>query len=344
MTKVATIDKRRFVHVLVIAAMMLTTLLAALIPTVVLADNPADNEGITNGSFETDDSSSPPAVNEVALTATDNNTADAMDPTVEYWLHVKVTDNQTLEHLNWIEVTIFYDSDGLDPAAPSTVDNQTCAIITWTPADTWTMTDMGTGSTWSYDNGTTPELTNNTGWFIFPFTPGKVATENTGSANWDIYAYAHDEAGGDGDAFLRDLDMNWYGEINTVSPSVDFGSVALGAESESIALHATYICNGDYRQQAKTDAAWWTTDNYSVSLETAETPGEGEFTLWISEDGNSSKDLQLSGTYQTVDSEAITTEDGNLQDEIVLWLRLGSSGVASGIYEGDIYFLINTPS
>ncbi len=60
---------------------------------------------------------------------------------------------------------------------------------------------MGAGSTWSITNGTTPTLADqNTGTFIFHFTPGKVATENSGySADWDIYAKATDAAAGDDD-------------------------------------------------------------------------------------------------------------------------------------------------
>jgi len=46
MTKAATIDKRRILHIVVIAAMMVATLLAAMTPTLVsAADNGADNVG-----------------------------------------------------------------------------------------------------------------------------------------------------------------------------------------------------------------------------------------------------------------------------------------------------------
>jgi hypothetical protein len=341
MTKVATMDTRKILHIMVIAAMVIATLLAAMIPTLVsAADNPADNEGTTGGSFTTNDSSSPPLINSVGLYTTADVSTTAMDPTVEYWIKVDVTDNQTLEHLTSVQVTIYYDADGDHTPVPTSVDNQTCAIITWTPVNTWTLTNMGAGSTWSSHAGVTPTLTNNTGTFVFHFVPGKVATENAGSDDWDVYAEATDAAAGEDGETLTGLDMNWYGEINTVTASVDFGSVSLDTEDEAGPLSATYICNGAYSQQAKTDAQW-VNGSYTIDLETAATPDDNEFTLWISEDGNGSQDLQLSAAYQDVDAgETITTEDGNLQDETYLWLTLGPSGIPSGTYTGDINFAI----
>ena len=343
MTKVATIDTRRVLHIVVIAAMVIATLLAAMIPTLVsAADNPADNEGTTGGSFTTNDSSSPPLINSVGLYTTADVSTTAMDPTVEYWIKVDVTDNQTLEHLTSVQVTIYYDVDGNHTPVPTSVDNQTCAIITWTPTNTWTLTGMGAGSTWSAHAGVTPTLTNNTGTFVFHFIPGKVATENAGmNDEWDIYAYAVDAAAGDDDESLTGLDMNWYGEISGVTASVDFGSVSLGSEDMSSALSAKYISNGDYSEQART-VSQWLNGSYNVDLETLTTPGDGEFTLWVNDESNSAAETQLTASYVDIDAnEVITTEGGVTNGSMYLWLTLGESGIVSGTYTGDIYFAIS---
>lgn len=341
MTKVATIDMRRFVHIVVIAAMMLVTLLAALVPTIVLAaDDAGDNEGTTGGSFATNDSSSTPLINSVTLTDNASTPATAMDPQTEYFVEVSVTDNQTLEHLTSVVLTVWYDADGDHTPVPTSVDNQTCAIITWTPANTWTLTAMGAGSTWSITNGTTPTLTNNTGTFIFHFTPGKVATENAGSADWDITAEATDAAAGEDSETQTGLDMNWRGEINSVSASVDFGSVSLGAQQISGALTATYICNGNYSEQAKTDAQWTDTP-YTVDLQNSGAPGDGEFRLDVNDESNSAPETQLTNAYVDIDAdETITSEDGVTNGSMYLWLTLGGSGIPSGTYTGDINFAI----
>jgi hypothetical protein len=343
MTRVATIDKRKVLGLVMVAAMVIATLLAAMVPTIVsAADAPGDNEGTTGGSFTTNDSSSVPLINSVGLYTGANVSATAMDPFVEYWIKVDVTDNQMLEHLTSVKVTIFYDSTADNSTAPVVVNNQTCAIMTWDNTSTFTLTGMPVGSTWSMHQGVTPTLNpDNTGTFVFHFIPGKVATESVGAYNWDIYAKATDDAGGTDDLYLRDCDMNWYGEINTVSASVDFGSVSLNTEDVSDALSATYISNGNYSEQAKT-ASPWTNGGYHVDLETATTPGNGEFTLFAHDDSNSAGEVQLSTSYQDIDGdETITPEVGHTQAGIRLFLTLGPSGIASGTYTGNINFAIN---
>jgi hypothetical protein len=277
------------------------------------------------------------------VTLTDNASAPAtyMDPQTEYFVEVSVTDNQTLEHLTSVVLTVWYDADGDHTPVPTSVDNQTCAIITWTPADIWTLTDMGVGSTWSITNGTTPTLTNNTGTFIFHFTPGKVATENAGSADWDITAEATDAASASDDLSQTGLNMNWRGEINTVSASVDFGSVSLGTQQISGALTATYICNGDYSEQAKTDAQW-VNGGYTIDLQNSGAPGDGEFRLDVNDESISAPETQLTNAYVDIDNnETITSEDGVTNASIYLWLTLGGSGIPSGTYTGNINFAIS---
>jgi hypothetical protein len=343
MSKAATIKNHRLLYLVAAAAMVIAMAMALFLPGLAMAaDDSGDNEGTTGGSFTTNDSSSPPLVNSVLLTDNVGSPALAMDPQTEYYVEVSVTDNQTLEHLTYVKLTIWYDADGDHTPVPTSVDNQTCAIITWTPADTWTLTDMGAGSTWSITNGTTPTLTNNTGTFVFHFTPGKVATENAGSDDWDITAEAEDAASAWDDLSQTGLDMNWRGEINTVSASVDFGSVSLGSQQISGALTATYVCNGDYSEQAKTDAQW-VNGGYTIDLQGSGAPGDGEFRLDVNDESNSAPETQLTSTYGDIDAdETITGEDGVTNGSMYLWLTLGGSGIPSGTYIGDINFAIST--
>lgn len=342
MTKAATIKNHRILYFVAAAAMVIAMAMALFLPGVAMAaDDSSDNEGTTGGSFTTNDSSSPPLVNSVTLTDNVGAPALAMDPQTEYFVEVSVTDNQTLEHLTSVELTVWYDADGDHTPVPTSVDNQTCAIITWTPANTWTLTAMGAGSTWSITNGTTPTLTNNTGTFIFHFTPGKVATENAGSEDWDITAVAADAAAGEDTGSQTGLDMNWRGEINTVSASVDFGSVSLGTEDMSGALTATYIANGNYSEQAKTDAQW-VNGGYTIDLLNSGAPGNNQFTLWVDDEGDVAGETQLANTYVDIDAnETITSEDGVTNGNIHLFLTLGASGIPSGTYIGDINFAIS---
>ena len=337
MSRLAATGGRRASCLLLAAVTVLATVLVMIAP----GTAQADAEGTTGGTFATDDSSSPPAINGVDLYDTDNVAATDMSPTVERWIAVDVSDAQTLQHLTSIKVTIFYDADGDHGPVPTTVDNQTCAIITWTTPNTWTLTSMGAGSTWSAHAGVTPTLTANTGTFVFHFVPGKVATENAAPADWDIAAVATDAASGTDTGYLTGLNMNWYGEITGVSASVNFGSVALGDEHMSGALTATYISNGNYDEQARTDAQW-INGSYNVDLQASGAPGDGEFTLWVDDEGDTAGETQLDSGYVDIDfDETITSETGDTNGNIHLWLALGSTGIVSGTYTGDIYFKIS---
>jgi hypothetical protein len=337
MTRLAKIDRRKALSLLLAGAMVTATVMSMIVPRV----TQAAVEGTMGGSFTTNDSSSAPLVNSVALTGTDNVAATNMDPQTEYYIQVSVTDNQTLEHLTSVQATVYYDADGDHTPVLTSVDNETCAIITWTTPNTWTLSSMGAGSTWSITNGTTPTLTNNTGTFVFHFTPGKVATENAAPADWDISVTATDAAAGEDVESQTGRNMNWYGEISGVTATVDFGSVSLGTEDLSSALNAKYVSNGNYSEQAKT-VSQWISGSYNVDLELTSTPGDGEFTLWVNDESNSAAETQLTADYVDIDNnEVITTEDGVTNAGMYLWLTLGSSGIHSGTYTGNIYFAIS---
>jgi len=263
----------------------------------------------------------------------------------EQWTNitVPVTDNDTLADVNEVNVTVFYDSAGNDPSAPGTANVQTCAILTWTRdgSPEWDIAPAST--TWAINaagcsNGTDSLTTDN---WVFSFKVGKVATQSPGSDDWDIYAKATDSASQTGDNYLRDVEMNWYGEITVETSTVSWGIVGPGCSNEtSPVMNITYICNGNYAEQIKTSQNW-TSASGNVTLNTTGSPGTGEFSLKADDDDTVTDAVQvLSASYTTFDTGTQTTEAGNAENNNHLWLSLGSSGITYDTYSGTLYFSI----
>ena len=335
------IRMRRLVSIVVALA-----LLIAMVPMVAFA---AD-EGQSGGSFTT--SNVAPTSVSVALWTTGGTPVEttAMDPQVEYNVKVTVTDSNTLDDLNTVTVTLYYDADGTYNAGdrPGVGNTQTSAILTWTNADpdTWEIDAISDGGSWSIVSGScvVPSMTASTGTFEFHFIPGKVAQETPGTNEWHIYAVA-DDGTATGDAYQEDRNMNWYGEITGVTATVSFGTVALGS-SDTIStsgVSATYIANGAYNEQVKSDAAWvGQTTGTNLSLDTGGAPGSGEFSLEADDDNTLADAVQvLSASYTAIDGTGtITAEAGDTQANNYLWLSLGSSGILDEEYQGAIYYKI----
>jgi len=278
----------------------------------------------------------PPTVGTIAISPS------SMTPQ-EQWTNitVPVTDNDTLADVNEVYVEVFYDSAGNDPTAPGTADVQTCAILTWTRdgPPVWDIAPAST--TWELNaagcsNGTDSLTTDN---WVFSFKVGKVATQSPGSDDWDIYAKATDSASQTGDNYLRDVEMNWYGEITVETSTVSWGIVSPGCSNEtSPVVNITYICNGNYNEQIKTSQNW-TSASGNVTLNTTGSPGAGEFSLKADDDDTLEGAVQvLSASYTTFDTGTQTTEAGNAENNNHLWLSLGNSGIVFDTYSGTLYF------
>jgi len=290
-----------------------------------------------------------PSIDSVALWDTTPAAATAMTPQVEYNVKVAVTDNDTLNDLSTVKVTLYHDSDGSYSGAevPSSGNTQTCAILTWTNGGSpaWSI-DPSSSTTWSVVSGScsAPTLTNTTGTFEFHFKPGKVATETTGSAKWHIYAKATDSTARTGDNYQANRTMNWYGEITGVTASVGFGTVAL-ASSNTISgtVSATYISNGAYDEQVKSSATWTgQTSATTLNLITSGTPASAEIALKGDDDGTVDGAVQvLSASYASVDETGTQTgESGSTASNNHLWLTVGTAGVPAEEYQGTIYYKI----
>jgi hypothetical protein len=77
-------------------------------------------------------------------------------------------------------------------------------------------------------------------------------------------------------------------------------------------------------------------------LNTAGTPGIGEFSLKADDDATTAGYVQvLSATYVDIATdESLTTESGDTTADNTLWLSLGSSGIPVGAYTGTVYYKI----
>lgn len=307
----------------------------------------AAEEDSFTGSFTAGNAS--PTVNSVQLWSTVGTPAETttMTPLTEYNVKVDVTDNNTLNDLTTVKTTIYYDADGTYDAGdrPDTGNTQTGAILIWTNGGSpaWTI-DPSASTTWSVNSGSSsaPTLTNSTGTFEFYFTPGKVAKETLEPDEWHVYAVAND--GSTGDAYQEDREMNWYGEI-TVSGTTSFGTVPLGSSgSPSGAVSVTYIANGAYDEQIKSDTTWvGQTSSGTISLYTSGTsPGSAQFALKADDDNTLADAIQvLSASYVAIDESGTqTAESGDTQANNHLWLWLGSTGLLSEEYQGSVYLKI----
>lgn len=304
-------------------------------------------EGTSTGTFTV--SNSAPTVTSVALWSTGGSAAatSSMTPQVQYNVKVAVTDNNELDDLSTVKVYLYYDADGTynTGSRPATGNTQSCAILNWANSGSWSI-DPNSSTTWSVVSGSCsePSLTGSSGTFEFNFIPGKVTTESPGAGEWHIYAVA-DDGTTTGDNYQENREVDWYGEISTLSGTTSFGAVELGCTgSPSGSVSVTYIANGAYDEQVKSDTSWvGQTSSGTISLNTSGTsPGTNEFALTADDDATKSGSVQvLSAGYTSIDeSGAQTSESGDTQANNTMWLWLGSAGITAEEYQGTIYYQV----
>jgi len=323
-------------------------LLVALMPTAALALE----EGSASGSFTA--ANVDPAADAVALWTTGGTPAEttAMTPQVEYNVKVTVTDANTLDDLSTVKVTIFYDADGVYAPAdvPGVGNTQTAAILTWTNAtpSTWTIDAISGGGTWSIEdtNCVEPTLTGSSGTFEFHFKPGKVATETIAPAKWHIYAEADDGGGNPGSNTKQNLTMNWYGEITVNTASVDWGSIAPGANfagsTKQTGISVTYIANGAYDEKVAASSPWTGASGNATLDATGTCANANEFALKADDTmGLASAVLvTASPTYVAIDVTGVqTAEAGDTVTTNTMWLKLATP-FTDDTYSGTSYYQI----
>jgi len=333
------ISKRTLVTFMLVFAM-----LAALVPSIVFAaDNESDNSDNVEVSFQVEGSAV--TVTAVALEAHGGGGTSAMDPQTEYVIRVTVNDSNTLNDVELVKVTLFYDADGTFSYGeqPTASDNNTCAIMTWTNGSGFAISPNAAGTTWSIAGDcSAPSLTLSSGDFEFHFTPGKVARENAGTDMWHACAQASDDGGGTW-AHNEDtnLSINWYGELTGLSGTASFSTVSIGCDNVTSGdIAATYISNGDFYEQVRATTSW--TGPATLTLDTTGAPGDAQFSLLADDDTDTTGAVQVTGTYQSIDDTgAYTSEDGHDVTQR-LWLSLGDTGIPQGTYTGYVWYQILT--
>ncbi len=333
------------------AKLPLTVALIAVLSLLVVPAAYAAGEGTTTGSFGA--KSQPPSVDAIGIFTDIGCTLPAvsMDPQTEYYCKVTVTSHNKLKHLDTVEVTLFYDNTG-DPAAPTTPNTQTCAIMTCTvDPEAWAI-QSGTPTTWSINDTDSSEpanLENTTGDWIFAFTPGKVAHESIGTDNWDAQGLATNKNSQTGELYDRDTAMNWYGEIDVTTASVDWGPVDLGlqfadADNPETDISINYIANGNYKEDVRSTD--WTGSGSGDTVALDETGGDppsadGEFALMGNDINALGSSVIVQTSYNAIDDTGtITSEDGDDVITNTLWLSLSASGITPDTYSGSIYYQI----
>jgi len=267
----------------------------------------------------------------------------------EEWttITVPVKDASTLADINEVKVKLFYDSAGDDPGESGfSADVKTCAILTWTRGGTpeWTIAPGSTTWTLNTTGCSKPDDGATQGNWVFSFKVGKVATHSPDTDDWDIYAKATDTASGTGEDYLRNTEMNWYGEIAVNTIDVDWGTVALGSgftddTTNRVTVSETYICNGNYNKQIKTSSPWG--GSPTVALNPSGTPGDGEFSLKADDDLTLAGAVLVSTGYATFGTGIQTDESGVIETSNGIWLKTGPSGITAGVsYSGTIYYAI----
>jgi len=329
---------RKFISIVATLGLVLAL---ALVP--VASPVMADQNQTAKGSFTV-----PTAVPVVGIPSV----TSPMTPQAQAWVNVTVTDDNILSDLVTVMAVLFYDADGsyTDPGASPAPDTQTLAIMTWYASnDTFTI-KSGSPSTWSINNTTSthPVLTNCTGDWKFSFQPGKVATETPGSDRWFAKVTVTDleSASGSNNNSATGSTMNFYGEINVNTATVDFGTVNLGSAFADNAETADVanIANGNYTENAKTDngtpgVAHWDNTGTTVALNTTGTPGDGEFSLAVDDTITLNSSVNMTTGYQAINSAGVlTSEDGYPSGDHGLWLAMGPAGIPAGVYNGTIYF------
>lgn len=329
---------KRLLAVMVAGAMLLT-----LMPTVVLAV-----EDTISGTFSVNN---PPSVTAVTCTPA------SMTPQASQTVTVSVSDADGKTDLTTLELRIYYDSDGGAPtdgeAEGQSADTQNCVIITWTQSgDSFAMQPDPASNTWDLGSCTSPGSL--PGDFTFVFTPGKVATETTGAAVWQLWAKVTDD--------VTQTDTNydataptvvWYGEVTVGAASVDFGSMATGTDFGSSTRQSvpsvTYITNGAYDEKVKSSDNW-TGGTYTAILDydtgsgTYDPPCDQQDEFALKADNS----VTLPGTaLGVVDITGVTindtgTQTGESGEEVTtnnLWLKVGSTFNVD-TYTGTIYYII----
>lgn len=277
----------------------------------------ANETGAITGKFGTIEA---PEIESIQIYEKDTEIVPTtLTPQQEYDIKVTVSDADTLDQLEKIQVRLWYDESGVGstsyyftqamlvavPAYGGNGDFRNLLSIEWNRAPNNAAIDVSLqnfGSSWSLTESVLPtDFTANTFEFIFTVKVGKVARETIGDAKWQLSATVKDQ--GNLQAYLAyepnmgifGIGMNWYGEI-TVPPdyeivwedaaaSMDFNHSRAVEQVFFAGNSLNIISNGDYIEQVKSVGIWDGSDDTTATLVTGEQgnplSGSREFALKI---------------------------------------------------------------
>jgi hypothetical protein len=283
----------------------------------------------------------------------------SMTPGTAYKAKIVANDANTVDDITQVRVALVFDSGDSDPTTDpgETGDTHTLAALKWVKSgDSWSISPTGgsPATTWSITPASSvkpSDMTLTTGTWEFYFTVGKVATVadgGTGQDGWDLFGEVKDEASPVESWDDRDLAMEWYGEIDITTASVNWGSVspgmdfAEGSPSEESGISVTYVANGPYDEQVAASGTWDDGGTNTADLDNAGSPEPNEFSLKADENGTlaSAVLLDASPTYVTIDASGTQTDDdGDPVATNSLFMKLGTPFL-DAVYSGTVYFKI----
>jgi hypothetical protein len=261
---------------------------------------------------------------------------------------VPVAHAENLSHIDSVEIKLFFDSAGNDPSESGfSPDAQTCAVFTWTRGGSPVWDILSAGATWAINSAgcSKPGDSLFQGNWVFSIKIGKVATYSAGSSDWDVYAIAIDYNDANSSDYLRDIEMNWYGEVSVSSITVDWEGIAPGADFDDATkqtdIAVTFIANGVYYEKVAASTTW-TSGMGNAALNTGGTPGNLEFSLKADDVDNLSSAVLVNAypTYITIGSSTQTSESGEEISTNTLWLKLGAV-IPNDMFSGTIYYMIS---
>ncbi|OGO20482.1 MAG: hypothetical protein A2Z15_00265 [Chloroflexi bacterium RBG_16_50_11] len=262
---------------------------------------------------------------------------------------VPIAHSENLSHIDAVEIKLFFDSAGNDPDESGfSEDAQTCAVFTWTRGGSPEWDTGMSGTTWAINTSGSSKPSDSLlqGNWVFSIKIGKVATYSAGSSDWDVYAIATDYNLATGSDYLRDIEMNWYGEVSVNSVEVTWSGVTPGDDFNDTAkqtdISVTYIANGNYYEKIAASSTW-TGVAGNAALNVSGTPGNMEFSIKADDTDNLTAAVLVTAypTYVTINSSGTQTDEaGNEVTTNTLWLKVGN--ILDETFTGTIYYMINS--
>ena len=330
--------RKFFVAVFVILSLLLFSALPA----------SAATEGTVTGTFSTN---APPTVTSVTFVPT------SMTPQVSQTITVPVSDADNISDLNTVVFKLWLDSDGGTPtegefnAASASAANG--AVITWTHTGGTTSTTVITPATTTWTLGaftvptSNPHFNGTTFTFVFVLTVGKVATETTNPALWQIAVKATDDVSQTAWAYdAEGASMNWYGEISIPATTVTWSGLPPGTDFVAIAAQktlgnaVTYISNGAYDEKVRATASW-AGATYTATLDaTGAVSSSQQFALKADDTATYSSAVLVDTVGVTIDDTGVQTiEVGDSAANNNLWIKLAST-FNKDTYSGSIVYIV----